>query len=75
MKAKGPVFRSVVLSNRTCRGNSERVRYLSLGSGGKSRRDGVKGDVFAICRIPHDSNERINWSCILSGSNTTERRL
>lgn len=32
-------------------------------------------DFFAICWIPHDSNERINRSCILSGFNTTTDRV
>lgn len=30
-------------------------------------------DVFAICWIPHDSHERMNWSCILSGLNAADR--
>lgn len=72
VKIKRPVFGPVLLSETSFYGAGGRSTF-SVGSGGKDGRERVPRMSLAVCWIPHDSNDRINWSCILSGFNATYR--
>lgn len=71
MKVKHSVFGFLTLSERACYGVGERSTLYGIWRQERERQ--VYDNVFAVYWVPHDSNERINRSCILSGFNSTDR--